>query len=59
MMAKLSLPALVVHLFEVVVAIIVTPIDEDRSVIDTRAILAPTFKSHMGLRQGSYRRSLP
>ena len=59
MMAKLSLSALVVHLFEAVVALIVTPIDEDRSVIDTRAILAPTFKSHMGLGQGSYRRSLP
>jgi hypothetical protein len=59
MMAKLSLSALVVHLFEAVVAFIVTPIDEDRSVIDTRAILAPTFKSHMGLGQGSYGRSLP
>lgn len=58
-MAKLSLSALVVHLFEAVVALIVTPIDEDRSVIDTRAILAPTFKSHMGLGQGSYGRSLP
>ena len=51
--------ALVVHLFEAVVALIVTPIDEDRSVIDTRAILAPTFKSHMGLGQGSYGRSMP
>ena len=58
-MAKLSLSALVVHLFEAVVALIVTPIDEDRSVVDTGAILAPTFKSHMGLGQGSYGRSLP
>ena len=58
-MAKLFLSALVVHLFEAVVALIVTPIDEDRSVIDTRAILAPTFKSHMGLGQGSYGRSMP
>lgn len=59
LMAPLSLSTLVVHLFEAVVALIVTPIDEDRSVIDTRAILAPTFKSHMGLGQGSYGRSLP
>ncbi|GAB5463245.1 MAG: hypothetical protein HoeaKO_33360 [Hoeflea alexandrii] len=27
--------------------------------VDTRAILAPTFETYMGLRQGSYRRSLP
>jgi len=59
LIAPLSLSALVVHLFEAVVALIVTPIDEDRSVIDTRAILAPTFKSHMRLGQGSYGRSLP
>jgi len=59
LIAPLSLSALVVHLFEAVVALIVTPIDEDRSVIDTRAILAPTFKSHMGVGQGSYGRSLP
>ena len=49
----------VVHLLEPVVAVIVTPIDEDGSVINARAMLAPTFKSHMGLGQGSYRRSLP
>ena len=59
LLEPLALSALVVHLFEAVVALIVTPIDEDRSVIDTRAILAPTFKSHMGLGQGSYGRSLP
>ena len=59
MMAKLSVSALGVHLFEAVVALIVTPIDEDGSVINARAMLAPTFKSHMGLGQGSYRRSLP
>lgn len=58
-MEKLSLSALVVHLFEAVVAFIVTPIDEDRSMVDTGAILAPTFKSHMGLGQGSYGRSMP
>ena len=58
-MAPLSLSTLVVHLFEAVVALIVTPIDEDRSVIDTWTILAPTFKSHMGLGQGSYGRSMP
>jgi len=58
-MAPLSLSALVVHLFEAVVAVIVTPIDEDRSVIDTGAILAPAFKSHMGLGQGGNGRSLP
>ena len=49
----------VVHLFKAVVALVVTPIDEDRSMIDTRAILAPSFKSHMGFGQGSYRRSMP
>ena len=59
LIAPLSLSALVVHLFEAVVALIVTPIDEDRSVVDTGTILAPTFKSHMGLGQGSYGRSLP
>ena len=59
MTATLSFSALVIHLFEAVVALIVTPIDEDRSVVDTGAILAPTFKSHMGLGQGSYGRSMP
>ncbi|MFV1635858.1 hypothetical protein VXL51_06995 [Phaeobacter sp. JH20_17] len=54
LMAPLSLSELVVHLFEAVVALIVTPIDEDRSVVDTRAILAPTFETDMGLGQGSY-----
>ena len=55
----LSLSALVVHLFEAVVALIVTPIDEYRSVVDTGAILAPAFKSHMGFGQGGNGRSLP
>ena len=59
LMTTLSLPSLVVHLFEAVVALIVTPIDEDGSVKNTWAILAPTFKAHMGLGHGSYRRSLP
>lgn len=49
----------VVHLFKAVVALVVTPIDEDRSMIDTRAILAPTFKSYMSLGQGSYGSSMP
>jgi len=49
----------VVYLLKPVIALIVTPIDENRSVIDARAILAPTFKSHMGLGQGSYGRSMP
>jgi hypothetical protein len=49
----------VVYLLKPVVSLIVTPIDENRSVIDARAILAPTFKSYMSLGQGSYGRSLP
>ena len=49
----------VVYLLKPVVSLIVTPIDEDRSVIDTRAVLAPTFKSYMSLGQGSYGRSMP
>ena len=46
----------VVHLFKAVVALVVTPIDEDRSMIDTRAILAPSFKSHMGFGQSTLRK---
>ena len=49
----------VVYPLKPVIALIVAPIDEDGSVIDTRAVLAPTFESHMGLGQGSYGRSLP
>ena len=37
----------VVHLFKAVVALVVTPIDEDRSMIDTGAILAPSFETNM------------
>ena len=54
----------VVHLLEPVVAVIVTPIDEDGSVINARAMLAPTFKAHMGLERwgehcpGIYHRSV-
>ena len=59
LMAPLLLSELVVHLFEAIVAFIVTPIDEYGSVIETRAILAPTLKSHMGLGQCSYGRSMP
>jgi hypothetical protein len=58
-MAPLSLSKLVVHLFEAVVALIVTPIDEDRSVIDTRAMLAPSFKAYVSRRKGSNGRPLP
>ena len=47
LMATLSLSALVVHLFKAVVALVVTPIDEDRSMIDTGAILAPSFETNM------------
>ena len=49
----------VVYLLKSIIALIVTPIDEDRTVIDTRAILTPTFETDMGLGQGSYGRSLP
>jgi hypothetical protein len=49
----------VVHLLKAVVAVVRTPIDEDGSMIDTRAILAPSFKSHMGFGQGGNGRSLP
>ena len=37
----------VVHLLKAVVALVVAPIDEDGSMIDTRAILAPSFKTDM------------
>lgn len=50
---------LVVHLLKAVVALVVTPIDKDGSMIDTRAILAPSFKSHMGIGQCGNGRSLP
>lgn len=49
----------VVHLLKAVVALVVAPIDEDGSMIDTRAILAPSFKSHMGFGQSGNGRSLP
>ncbi len=58
-MAKLSLSALVVHLFEAVVALIVTPIDEDGSVINARAMLAPAFKACVSRRKSSDGRPLP
>ena len=37
----------VVHLFKAVVALVVTPVDEDGSMIDTGAILAPSFETDM------------
>ncbi|KZX97381.1 hypothetical protein A3728_09340 [Sulfitobacter sp. HI0040] len=58
-MIPLLLSTLVVYLLKSVIALIVTPINEDGPVIDTRAILAPTFETDMGLGQGSYGRSLP
>jgi len=49
----------VVHLLEPVVALIVTPIDEDGSVINARAMLAPAFKTYVSRRKGSDGRPLP
>lgn len=37
----------VVHLLKAVVALVVAPIDEDRSMIDTGTILAPSFETDM------------
>ncbi len=37
----------VVHLLKSVVALVVAPIDEDGSMIDTGAILAPSFETDM------------
>lgn len=37
----------VVHLLKAVVALVVVPIDEDGSMIDTGAILAPSFETDM------------
>ena len=37
----------VVHLLKAVVALVVAPIDEDGSMIDTGAILAPSFETDM------------
>ena len=49
----------VVHLLEPVVALIVAPIDEDRSVKNARAMLAPAFKAYVSRRKGSDGRPLP
>ena len=49
----------VVHLLEPVVILIVTPIDEDGSVINARAMLAPAFKTYVSRRKGSDGRPLP
>ena len=49
----------VVHLLEPVVAVIVTPIDEDGSVINARAMLAPALKAYVSRRKGSDGRPLP
>ena len=48
-----------VHLLKPVVALIVTPIDEDRSVINARAMLAPALKAYVSRRKGSDGRPLP
>ena len=37
----------VVHLFKAVVALVVTPIDKNGSMIDAGAILAPSFETDM------------
>jgi hypothetical protein len=47
-MPTLSLSVLVVHLLKAVVPFIVTPVDEDRTVIDAGAVLAPAFEADMG-----------
>jgi hypothetical protein len=47
-MPTLSLSALVVHLLKAVVSLIVTPVDEDGTVIDAGAVLAPAFEADMG-----------
>ena len=47
LIATLSLSALVVHLLKPVVALVVTPVDEDGSMIDNGAILAPSFETDM------------
>jgi hypothetical protein len=49
----------VVHLLEPVVALIVTPVDENGSVINARAMLAPAFKAYVSRRKGSDGRPLP
>jgi len=49
----------VVHLLEPVVILIVTPIDEDGSVINARAMLAPALKAYVSRRKGSDGRPLP
>lgn len=49
----------VVHLLEPVVTLIVTPIDEDGSVINARAMLAPAFKAYVSRRKGSDGSPLP
>ena len=47
LIATLFLSALVVHLLKPVVALVVTPINEDGSMIDTGTILAPSFETDM------------
>ncbi len=47
LMATGLFSALVVHLFKAVVALVVMPIDEDGSMVDTGAILAPSFETDM------------
>jgi len=50
---------LVVHLLEPVIALIVSPIDEDRTVIDGRTMIAPAFQANMGLGQRRDGRTRP
>ena len=42
----------IVHLFETIIALVVTPIDEDRAMVDAGAVLPPAFEADMCLGQG-------
>lgn len=45
---KLYVVRSVVHLLKAVVVLVVAPLDEDGSMIDAGAILAPSFEADMG-----------
>lgn len=49
----------VVHLLEPVIALIVSPVDEHRAVIDGGAMIAPTFQADMRLGQRGDGRTRP
>lgn len=50
---------LVVHLLEPVIALVVSPVDEDRAMKDGRTMIAPTFQADMGLGQRRDGRTRP